>query len=254
MRMSMFRCRTVAALIAAAGTVVVAGASARATTIAVGSTEEMVDRADAIVRATVVNGSAQAQWDAPRQFIFTRTTLRITESLDGVLPAGAEITVEAPGGFITDENVGLVIPGSPNYQDGQEVIAFLVLGADQMLRTLDMSAGKFEIEREGGEEFVTRKDLGGEGVKLVGAPGAEPAPRRGVAPARTSVAELKGEIAQALATKSQRTPIAALEANGKKIAGPIQVDEAAQAAKRAAAERDAAARNLPRGGAEGVNQ
>lgn len=244
-----------AALIAAA--MCASAEDARATTIALGSIQDLTDRSDAVVRATVVDGSSLSQWDAEHRFIVTRTRLRVVESLDGVLPPGTEITVESPGGFIAEEDIGLIIPGAPDYDDGQEVVAFLVLGADNMLRTLDLSAGKFEVNRENGEEILTRKDLGGDGVILLEEPGS-PAPmdapaRRGVVAPGTTLTELKAKVTEAAATKDQRRPIAALEANGGKAPGLTLQQIAAEAArKKADAINDAVRKGLIHQPVEGV--
>ncbi len=81
---------------------------------------ELTRRADLIVHGQVVSQSARRE--APGHDIWTTTTLRVQDSLEGAAPADV-ITFEQLGG--TAGGITELIPGDATFQPGEEVIVFL---------------------------------------------------------------------------------------------------------------------------------
>lgn len=130
-----------------------------ATSIAVQPVEEMAERADVIIHAVPKPGASAMMWDASHRYIVTHTTLTVLESFRGNVQAGGEITVRTLGGYIPADDVRMHVSGVPQFKPNEEVVLFLE-GQGQILRTIDLSAGKFEVQRnENGLQTVTRRDL-----------------------------------------------------------------------------------------------
>jgi hypothetical protein len=80
---------------------------------------DLLDRADVIVVATVLESSSRELADRD---IVTDSRLQIEEVLKGSVASGT-VTVTQLGGFANGR--GIVVPGSANYVPGERVLAFL---------------------------------------------------------------------------------------------------------------------------------
>lgn len=92
----------------------------RATTLALLSEAEMVQRSTLIVRAVVEK--TQALWTAQKTAIVTLVSLRVEEEVTG-RPCPTHLTLGHYGGQIGE--IRLALEGGPHFADGEEVIVFL---------------------------------------------------------------------------------------------------------------------------------
>lgn len=171
--------------------------AAWATTVVLQPVETMTQRSSVIVRAVPIPGSAISMWGPAQRFIVTQTRFEVLETLYGAARPGDQIVVETLGGFIAEEDLGMLVPGAPKFVANEEVVLFLwrppgTLGAAKRatdaapLRVLDLSAGKFEITLEAGAEVLTRRDLHSGQVQIIGDPVRIPARMDGL---RAAIAE-----------------------------------------------------------------
>lgn len=176
--------------------------TSEATSIRLCSIEELAQRADAIVRAVPVTGEVHSKWNDKKTLIVTETRLKVVESWSGPFAVNNDITIETLGGDLPAESVSLIVPGTPAFVPGEEVVVFLAHGEDGAWRVLDMGAGKFEVQRPAGEEaIVTRRDLGGDGVQLSAEVEGGAGARRGIVAAPAKFADLKSKAAAGVAFK-----------------------------------------------------
>jgi hypothetical protein len=143
--------------------------------------DEMIVRADAIVRGTVIASDVRVELRDGAIEPQTTTTLRVTEWIAG--EGGETVVLRELGG--TWQGGTVRYDGTPTYRVGDEVVVFLErrLEAPHDLRTFAMVQGRFTI-RHGvpGVPASVSRDLEGisfarwsEGRQTVSAPGAEPA-------------------------------------------------------------------------------
>jgi hypothetical protein len=143
--------------------------------------DEMIQRADVIVRGTVVASRARLVMREGALEPQTFTTIRVAEWLAGV--GGDRVELRELGG--TWQGGGLRYDGTPEYAVGEEVVVFLERRpeAPHDLRTFAMVQGKFTVRPgvPGVPDSVSR-DLSGvafarwaDGQQTVRAAPAEPA-------------------------------------------------------------------------------
>lgn len=111
---------------------------AAATTIVMPTDEDLIEKSPLIVRGTVV----QSRPVALHGGIWTETVLEVHETIKG--EASSRIVIREVGGQIGDREV--VVFGSPDYEEGQEVLAFLTPTPRGDHQTIDLFAGKFSEE------------------------------------------------------------------------------------------------------------
>lgn len=105
------------------------------------SEEEMSKRARLIALGEIE--SVEAQYDDQNHTIYTRATLRVTRIIKGSV-GGSEVILRQMGGIVRDEIV--VIPGSPEYIPGDEVLVFAgPLGDSGYYGVLGIFYGKYDI-------------------------------------------------------------------------------------------------------------
>ncbi len=109
---------------------------AGATTIVMPNDDQLIEKSPIIVRGTVLRSEPVEYRDG----IWTETTLAVEESLKG--DVSGEITVREVGGQLGDRIS--VVFGNPEYEAGEEVLAFLVPSPHGGYRTVDLFAGKFD--------------------------------------------------------------------------------------------------------------
>jgi hypothetical protein len=149
---------------AVAGVLILLSSPARATTMVRMTDEALTLAADAIVTGTVTNVHAARTATGT---ITTYVTIAVESVVKGYLPA-ATVTVRELGGRIGDDELHLY--GTPQYEAGESVIAFLGQDGDGFLRTSQMALGKFSVtsDPETGERVASRQ-LDEEGVIVIGA-------------------------------------------------------------------------------------
>lgn len=130
--------------------------AASAATYIVPPDERLVADAAAIVVATAL-GSAAAL--TPGGGIVTTTDFVIDEVVKGDLFPGDRIAVTEPGGILG--SVAMIIPGSPAFATGEEVLLFLTRGRNGSWTTLHLELGKFRFVVDvRGRELLVRGNGG----------------------------------------------------------------------------------------------
>lgn len=129
--------------------------TARATTLAPLSHDQMVDASDLIVEGTVISTEAFAD-DAGR--VWTRATVKVERSLKGAVGTGSTVIVEAAGGMLDDGRM-TAVHLAPRYNADERVLLYLVsrrFGA--AYGTVGMMMGKFTIKQNpaDGSDMVVR--------------------------------------------------------------------------------------------------
>ena len=134
--------------------------SASATVMVEVPLEQLVQRADAIVHATVTRTGTRMEMREGGLEPQTIVTLRVHEWIAG--EGGETVTLRELGG--TWQGGGLRYIGTPEYAVGEEVVIFLERRAEAPhdLRTLEMVQGKFTV-RHGvpGVPSTVQRDLDG---------------------------------------------------------------------------------------------
>lgn len=116
-------------------------ATLSAATFDLPSDRDLLDRADVVVVATVLQSSARA---ADGGMILTDHQLRVEDVLKGGAPA--TIVVSEAGGVLNGR--GVEIAGSAVYTPGSRVLAFLRQRADGSYYTAFMGLGKYRFAKE----------------------------------------------------------------------------------------------------------
>jgi len=139
-----------------------------------GATFELQDvsmmtwRSSLVVRALPLVETGYCTWDDEHRLIVTRMVCEVREVLKGTSLV-SYFELETLGGFLSAEDLGLYIPGSPRYRADEEVVLFLTPAPDGLAyRTLDFAAGKVELIPDGQRTLVSRRDLHADGVLLLG--------------------------------------------------------------------------------------
>lgn len=135
---------------------VVAAAGLEASTIRHLTLPQMAVRADQIFTGEVVG--VASQMNARRTGIHTFVTIEVDEYLKG--GRRRLLTLRLLGGEA--EGYRLVVPGSPVFHLGEEVLVFSDGGAGRVPTVLGMAAGKFTLSRDpAGGGRVLRRSLAG---------------------------------------------------------------------------------------------
>ncbi|HEY6332800.1 MAG TPA: putative Ig domain-containing protein, partial [Blastocatellia bacterium] len=122
-------------------------------TAIISSDDDLIIGARAIITAKVVKSTAQI--DPASGEVFTYTTLKVEKTLKGQLPY-REVVVKEEGGAAPTRIT--VVPGTPEFQAGQEVLLYLDTRKDGSLRVHQMFLGRFAIVKDAatGKLFVDR--------------------------------------------------------------------------------------------------
>lgn len=126
---------------------------------------ELAKDSPAIVEGVVT--SQKTQWTKERR-LETLTTLRVTRSYKGKLPA--HVVIKQHGGTL--DGITHAIPGDATFEEGEEVLVFLEPSAvtKGAFILVGMSATKFHIERTSDGPVVVR-DVGELGLARRGPDG-----------------------------------------------------------------------------------
>ena len=180
--------------------VVMAGgleASLEASTVRRLTLDEMAVRADQIFMGEVVG--ITSQMNARRTGIHTFVTIEVDEYLKG--GRRKLLTLRFLGGDA--EGYRLVVPGSPVFHLGEEVLVFSDGGAGRIPAVLGMAAGKFTVDRDPATgDRVLRRSLAG--LTFGGPEGREPAgiplqPGAALSRGPVPLDEVRRAVAEALA-------------------------------------------------------
>jgi len=161
-RSGMVSMRTVIAVLAG-GVVALGPASSRAMVMEALSVPEMSRTADLVVRGVVV-ATASRYEDAPGSHrIVTDVTVRVSERVVG-RESGPDVVVTTLGGVV--ERHGQVVPGSPRFQVGEEVVVFLhpprVTSVGPRRAVVGLAQGVFHVTRASpAARAVARQSLRG---------------------------------------------------------------------------------------------
>ncbi|HEV7428195.1 MAG TPA: PKD domain-containing protein [Thermoanaerobaculia bacterium] len=133
--------------------------AASATTIVLPTDDQLIRKSPVIVEGTVISSTPVLRDGG----IWTETKLSVDRTLKG--DASSELTIREVGGEI-DGRITKVF-GSPVYQPGERVMAFLTPTSRGDYQTIDLFVGKFSEERAAnGRRFLVRDDAGGDVLLL----------------------------------------------------------------------------------------
>jgi len=118
----------------------VAAASAWATTLVQLSTDQMIRQSTAIVRAKVVGSSS----GFVGRDIYTYYQLQVTENLKSSGPSQLQIAVQ--GGVAG--GLRQMVPGAPSLATGQEYVFFLWTSRSGMTLVIGLSQGLFTVTQD----------------------------------------------------------------------------------------------------------
>ncbi len=164
--------------------------TARATSVARLSFEELTDQSELVVSGQI--NRSWAEWDAEHKYIWTRYELSVSgATLKG--NAASSVVFSEPGGIVGDK--GMSIAGAVGYQHGENVVVFLQRMPNGYLRTAGWSQGKFRVDQDG----KLHGDASAVGLELVGANARAATPLRSLE--GLSVAQLRGMVAARAARK-----------------------------------------------------
>ena len=129
---------------------------AAASTVVAMTLEQMSERADTIFLGRVTG--SRADWNAERTRIYTYVTLEVDRYLKG----GSEsrvTTVRLLGGRVGPYLA--MVPGTPQFGMGEEVLLFCAGGGARIPTVLGMSLGKFTIVAGPSGEKMVKRDISG---------------------------------------------------------------------------------------------
>ena len=162
---------------------------AAASTVVAMTLDHMSERADNIFVGRVTG--TRADWNAERSRIYTYVTFEV----DRYLLGGGEsrvATVRVLGGRVGPYLA--MVPGSPRFDVGEEVLLFCAGGGARVPTVLGMSLGKFTIATDGSGERIVKRDISG----LLLANHRTDSRKPGDAPTRYRLSEVESSIREAL--------------------------------------------------------
>lgn len=124
------------------------------------SLDQLIQRADLVVRGTVMRAGARLHASAGHVEPRTHVWIRVDELLAGAMPKAGVVHLWEPGGHCQD--LETTVAGGPSYERGEEVVVFLARDAEHpdTYRTLEMTQGKYHVlPHERGAELLAVRDL-----------------------------------------------------------------------------------------------
>lgn len=112
------------------------------------SVAALAARADLVVRGRILN--TESFWNADRSAIESVSLLKVLHRYKGASPHRIEILT--PGGFLPEENLGMMMPHEASFAPGEEVLIFAE-SSGRGYRLVAGAAGKYEIA---GSTFMDR--------------------------------------------------------------------------------------------------
>jgi hypothetical protein len=130
------------------------GADAEASTVLAMSLEQMTERADTIFVGRVTG--TRADWSSDRTRIYTYVTFEVDEYWKGGSASRVEM-VRLLGGRVGPYLA--LVPGTPQFEEGEEVLVFCAGGGARIPTVLGLSLGKFTVVRGGEGEAIVKRDI-----------------------------------------------------------------------------------------------
>ena len=125
------------------------GLAAHAATLEYLSTDDMIARSTAIVRARVAGSSARVHGPV----VYTHFAVQVMERFKGTVGNGLEVVV--PGG--SADGLRQTFSGAPALASGSEYLLFLWTGPSGLTHVIGLSQGVLTLSKEsGGEEIASR--------------------------------------------------------------------------------------------------
>ena len=146
------------------------------------STDDMIERSTAIVRARVL-GTSAAQHGP---LIYTHFAVQVTERFKG--PEAPRMDVVVPGGAV--RGVRQTFSGAPALVEGSEYLLFLWTGPSGLTHVIGLSQGVFTLTRESSGELTAARQATSEAM-LEARTGRVVADR----PVRLRLTELRSRVA-----------------------------------------------------------
>jgi hypothetical protein len=131
-------------------------AQASASTVVAMSLDQMTERAESIFLGRVTG--TRADWNAERTRIYTYVTLEVDRYLKGGSPSKVA-TVRFLGGRVGAFMA--MVPGSPRFEVGEEVLLFCAGGGARIPTVLGLSLGKFSIATDARGDKILKRDISG---------------------------------------------------------------------------------------------
>jgi PKD repeat protein len=133
--------------------------AASATTIVLPTDDQLIGKSPVIVEGTVISSGPVLRGGG----IWTETKLAVDRTLKG--DVAGELTIREVGGEI-DGRITKIY-GSPVYETGERVMAFLTPTPRGDYQTMDLFVGKFsEVRALNGRRFLVRDDTAGDVILL----------------------------------------------------------------------------------------
>jgi hypothetical protein len=162
---------------------------AAASTVVAMTLPQMSERAESIFIGRVTG--TRAEWTSDRSRIYTYVTLDVDRYLKG--GSGSRMaTVRVLGGRVGPYLA--MVPGSPVFDLGEEVLLFCAGGGARVPTVLGMALGKFTIAADASGEKVLKRDISG----LVLANHRTDARKPGDPVTRFRLSEVEAQIREAL--------------------------------------------------------
>jgi hypothetical protein len=130
--------------------------SGRATTVIAPNFDELVAKADYVVRATVKSVTSEFRATPQGRAIFTKVELQVLETIAGTPPS--PLVLEHLGGTVGDTT--LRVDGVPQFHVGDEDILFVQANGKQYYPLVGIMHGKYPVKRDAktGAAIVTRSN------------------------------------------------------------------------------------------------
>ena len=127
-----------------------------AATVEAMTLDEMAVRAEMVFVGRVTG--TRAEWNTARTQIYTHVTFEVERFIKG--GAGErQVIVRLWGGRVG--GFTSVVPGTPQFASGEEVLLFCSGSRARIPTVLGLSLGKFSIKRDSTGEAVLRRDISG---------------------------------------------------------------------------------------------
>lgn len=144
------------ASVAVIAMIVTARTDLEAATVEAMSLDEMAQRAAMIFVGHVVG--SRADWNTQRTRIYTYVTFEVERFIKGGA-GNREVTIRLWGGQVG--GFTSVVPGTPQFAPGEEVLLFCAGSQARIPTVLGLSLGKFSIKRDSSGEAVLKRDISG---------------------------------------------------------------------------------------------
>ncbi len=136
-----------------------------ATSIKYLSFKDLVLNASEIVCAEVIE--RHSYWSEKQQGIWSLTTIRPYETIEGKIKIHQDVKVRQRGGVLADRNIAQKAVGSVELIPGEKIILFLKPINKDMYRLVGMCQGVFRITGENGKKIVYRPRTKAQLVKTI---------------------------------------------------------------------------------------